>query len=123
MLDSRKQSDIEKVEHVLHAAELAGQREVPFATHLDRQHAAPQEDRADRVATEQVWVGPKHSLDLVIAWRLVFGRGCLGEVHRLRGVGCEGWWCSSMVWGLTKVYAIRISATDMRKRATSTMTN
>ena len=65
---------------------------------------------------------PKYSLDLVIAWRLVFGRGCLGEGHRLRGVGCE-WWCGSIVHGLTKVYAVTISATDMRKRATSTKTN
>ena len=48
MLDSRKKCDIEKVEHVLHAAMQVG---VPFATHLDRKNAAPQEDRADRVAT------------------------------------------------------------------------
>ena len=95
-----------------------GQPGLGFATHLDRQYAAPQEDRADRVATQQACVAPKHLFDLVIAWRLVLqarGTGCAG-------VGCE-WWCGSIASGLTKVYAITISATDMRKRATSTMTN
>ena len=75
VLDSRKQCGIEKVEHVLHAAKQAAYRGVPFATHLDRQYAAPQEDRADRVATQQAWVEQKHSIDLVIAWRLVLRRG------------------------------------------------
>ena len=51
VLDSRKQCGIEKVEHVLHAAKQAAYRGVPFTTHLDRQYAAAQEDRADRVAT------------------------------------------------------------------------
>jgi len=51
VLDSRKLCDIEKVEHVLHAAMQVGQPGLGFATYLDRQHAAAQEDRADRVAT------------------------------------------------------------------------
>ena len=96
-----------------------GQPEVGFATHLDRQYAAPQEDRADRVATYQAWVAPEHLLGLII----LRGGWCLGEGHTgCAGVGCE-WRSGSIACGLTKVYAITISATDMRKRATRTMTN
>ena len=118
VLDSRKQSDIEKEEHVLHAAMQVGQPGFGFATHLERQHTAAQEDRADRVATQQVWVERKHSFDLVIAWRLVFRRGAPAARGGLRAVV---WF--DHVGGLTKVYAVTISATDMRKRTTSTMTN
>ena len=96
-----------------------GQPGVGVATHLDRQYAAPQEDRADRVATYQAWVAPKHLVGLVIAWRLVFRRGA----HRLRGGGLRVAVWFDRVWAVTKVYAITISATDMRKRATRTMTN
>ena len=49
--------------------------------------------------------------------------GSFGEGHGLRVVGARGGvvvvvWC-----GPTKAYATMISATYMRKRATSTMTN
>jgi hypothetical protein len=49
-----------------------GQRDFVLARHLTRKYAAPQEDRADGVATYQVWIEKSCLLDLTIAWRLVF---------------------------------------------------
>ena len=53
-----------------------------LARHLDRKDAAPQEDRADRVATYEAWVEDTCLLHLIIAWRLV-----LGEEYGLRVAG------------------------------------
>ena len=44
-----------------------------LARHLDRKYAAPQEDRADRVATYEAWVEDTCLLHLIIEWRLVLG--------------------------------------------------
>ena len=89
-----------------------------LARHLDRKDAAPQEDRADRVATYEAWVEDTCLLHLIIAWRLV-----LGEEYGLRVAGAGLRVVVAASCGLTKAYAMTISATDMWKRATSTMTN
>ena len=93
-----------------------------LARHLERQYAAAQKDRADRVATQQAWVERECLLNLVIAWR---GGWFSGKGHGLRvpggGLQVVAWWFA--VCGLTNEYAMTISATDMRKRSTSTMTN
>ena len=104
-----------------------------LARDLEREDAAPQEERANRVGAHHAWVEENNLLDLV---GVEGGDWLLSESCRLRVVGCHRRVRSQgavqfgscmggfiLVVQPTKAYAMTTSATDMRKLAISIMTN